>query len=206
MLTITSQFTPLKSPNIADPVAAIVRTIADMQRLKGQREAGATTEGGTATMAGDQTRLVAGKSTEALDQVTLSAAATGRTVQPMAIEEGNYGYRLRAGTDGMSEMIAFREESVALSKTMVASMRDTVKLYEETGKVYSKYGNWTPSEEDLSFHGGAEAFVQSWRDQIEVITNIGVPQEQASIDTLRADRLQSLRDYGLAPPSVDQVA
>lgn len=206
MFAVTSQFASSKGQGIVDPVVAIVRTSADLQRLKGQRDAGAATEVGTAAYGRGSGEFDCRQACRGCG----SGDAVGGCNGPHGAAYGHRGGELRVSTARRHRRHvrndSMRQESLHQEQTMVASMRCSVKLYEETGEVYSKHGEWRPTEADLSFHGGAEALVQSWRDQIKVSTNIGIPQEQAVIDELRANRLQSLRDYGLAPPSVDQVA
>lgn len=134
-----------------------------------------------------------------------AAPEAGSVRDSSAAHTSSFVERLRTGQDGQAKIIEGLEDTLRALKENLGFSRETIKIFEETGEFWSVQSAGK-IQFDVSDYGGAEKYVAMIRDQTEGLEKIDIPGIEESLREVHASRLQILREYGLAPPVLDETA
>lgn len=99
--------------------------------------------------------------------------------------------RSTSAADASRQSLALREEAVSSREASLAHFQKTADLSRETLRIYEKTGKvvWDGEEVsyDLTPYGGQEGFVSKIREQLERIESFGISGAVEALDAARRD-------------------
>lgn len=92
---------------------------------------------------------------------------------------------------GRRDMVEGYEAAVLQQRQQLVTIRESIRLFEETGKVHTtdQNGDLKPADERITFeaHGGPAGYVEAMRRSLIGIEAIRLPEWEAAARRLRAD-------------------
>ena len=112
--------------------------------------------------------------------------------------------QLRNNEDGQAHIIEDLEQALDATRKNIQYVRETQRLYEETGEVYSvsQAGNFK-IEGDFSEHGGQKNYIKQMVDQADREEKYAIPNFSKSIEEMKTNRFKKLIEYGVVSPDLD---
>lgn len=112
--------------------------------------------------------------------------------------------QLRNNEDGQAHIIEDLEQALDSTRKNIQYARETQRLYEETGEIYSvsQAGNFK-IEGDFSEHGGRENYIKQMAEQADKEEKHTIPNFFKNIEEMKASRLGRLIEYGVVSPNLD---
>lgn len=112
--------------------------------------------------------------------------------------------QLRNNEDGQAHIIEDFEQALDSTRKNIQYARETQRLYEETGEVYSvsQAGNFK-IEGDFSEHGGRENYIKQLVEQADKEEKYAIPNFVKIIEEMKHNRFERLVEYGVISSGLD---